>query len=471
MDALARFALRALAAGIPLLALAACNSVPSQTQVDPGLAIFNESVALPVLPDAIVREGERVTYLVSRANSPLPLVRFDASCSEGWASMAYQVQDRMQPFTDQPSSGHLPQLQRQQLQHSAQLQQVCAQRPAPDWRVLNLEEDQDWLLIDRNSLQQQDGITYAWTGIQRRRYPMEYGHVVMALHSRERLAFYCDRQLIRRLSQLMLDNDNRADSDRLKTPPFSEFYRQAPRYYQQLFKAACQPPAELGNLPSLTARTPLPPPFLPPRAQPEVLAAIAALNLPPPRLTLQRLDYRYDASLKDGHDAADRPRQVFLSNDSRSSQLLLQAVDPAIAQQLQLTFRGLFELAARGIDIMTGQEQDASERLIALSFSGDWKAMPAHAQLSYTTTHVNQIKSVSAAVARTTHCKVGREQPASRLHPALQGSAKPLTCTWLSTGKRRWVEHYNYLSDYGVFVRSAEDNPRGTWRWRIESVQ
>ncbi|CAK9888723.1 MULTISPECIES: hypothetical protein [Pseudomonas] len=352
---------------------------------------------------------------------------------------------------DLPGDGHLPEYQ----------------SPAPDWRVLNLDEDQDWLLIDRNSLQHEGDITYAWTGIQRHRYPMKYGHAVMALHSRERLAFYCQRQLISRQSQLFLDNDDRVDSTRLKSQPFSAFYRQAPLYYQQLFDAACQAPAELAKLAPLKSRTPLPPPFLPPRARPEVLAAIAALDLPAPRLTLHRLDYRYEAKLSDGDATDDRPRQVFLSTDSRSGQLLQQAVDPSIAQQLQLSFRGLFDLAARGIDIMTGQEQDANDSLTALSFTGDWQTLPAHAQLSYTLSYAGP----TADITRTTHCRVGKVQPASTVHPALQGSAKPLTCTWQSTRGNRWVEGYSYLSDYGVFVRTSEDNPLGTWRWKLDSLQ
>ena len=385
MDALARFALKPLAAGLGVFTLAACSLIPAGGETDP------------------------------------------------------------------PGDGHLPMHQRQ----------------APDWRALNLDADQDWLLIDLNSLQHEGGITYAWTGIQRHRYPMQYGHAVMALHSREHLAFYCERQLISRQSQFFLDNDNRVDSTRLKSQPFSAFYRQAPLYYQQLFNAACQPPAELAKLAPLKARTPLPPPFLPPRARPEVLAAIAALELPAPRLPLHRLDYRYEAKLTDGNATVDRPRQVFFSNDSRSGQLLLQAVDPTIAQQLQLSFRGLFDLAARGIDIMTGQEQDASDSLTALSFNGAWQTLPAHAQLSYTISYAGQ----TASITRTTHCQVGKARPASTLHSALQGSAKPLTCTWQSPRGNRWVEGYSYLSDYGVFVRTREDNPLGTWRWKIESLQ
>nr|NLU60160.1 hypothetical protein [Pseudomonas sp. BIGb0427] len=201
------------------------------------------------------------------------------------------------------------------------------------------DEDQDWLLIDLNSLQHEGDITYAWTGIQRHRYPMQYGHAVMALHSRERLAFYCQRQLISRQSQVFLDNDNRLDRTRLQWQPFSAFYRQAPLYYQQLFDVACQAPAELAACPAQSPYT-VAAAVLPPRARPEVLAAIAALDLPTPRLSLHRLDYRYDANLNDGDNAVNRPRQVFLSTDSRSGQVLLQAVDPTIAQQLQLSFRG-----------------------------------------------------------------------------------------------------------------------------------
>ncbi|MDD1015480.1 hypothetical protein [Pseudomonas rubra] len=385
MDALARFALKPLAAGLGVLTLAACSLIPAGGEANP------------------------------------------------------------------PGDGLLPQHPRQ----------------APDWRALNLDEDQDWLLIELNSLQHEGGITYAWTGIQRQRYPMKYGQAVMALHSRERLAFYCERQLISRQSQYFLDNDNHVDSTRLKAQSFSAFYRQAPLYYQRLFDAACQPPAELAKLAPLKARTPLPPPFLPPRATPEVLAAIAALDLPAPRLTLHRLDYRIDAKPTGGDATVDRPRQVFFSNDTRSGQLLLQAVDPTIAQQLQLSFRGLFDLAARGIDIMTGQEQDASDSLTALSFTGDWQTLPAHTQLSYTLSYAGQ----TASITRTTHCQVGKARPASTLHPALQGSAKPLSCTWLSARGNPWVEGYSYLDDYGVFVRTREDNPMGTWRWKIESLQ
>lgn len=453
------------------LTLAGCASTSRAPVVHPGLAVFNEAIALPATTDSIVREGDEVTYLVRTENPPL-LVRFDTSCTQATGSMFYPSRHGMAAFADKPrASDALPEQQLQQLQHSPQLQQVCAQRTRPDWRVLELADDQDWLMLDRNSLHREGELLYAWSGKHYLHYQVGSDHVSLQAQSRERLALDCAQRAIRRLSQFMLDADARVHSGKLEPGSAVQPLKEAPVYQQRLFDAACQPEAELARLPALKPRTPLPPPLGTPVAAPEVVAAIEALALPEPRLSLHRLDYRYDVLIPNMIKANDIPRQVFIGIDSDSGQLLLQPLDSTLPPEIRLTFRGLFNLAQLAMEKKTGQEKGDSWRLAGLSFQGDWRTLPANSQVGYTLTQVKAGPSEAISKDSTVTCRVGPEHPASIVHPALEGMAKPLTCIKFKSRTAEWSERYRYLTEYGLFVQDSENSPLGRWSWRIESVE
>ncbi|WP_347929232.1 hypothetical protein [Pseudomonas helvetica] len=481
MDASSTFFRHPVVLGFSLLALSltGCSSrpIPQEPKVHPGLAVFNEALTLPVLEHSIVREGDKVTYLVTRVGNTAIYARFNASCKQGPNSMFYPTRNGLSAFTDQPmTSTALPAEQSQQLQHSAQLQQVCTQRPTPDWRMLELAEDQDWLMLDRNSLQQEGGLLYVWAGRDYRHYLIASDGAALIAQSQERLALDCKQQTVTALSQFMIDGSHEVSSGKVERQAVPQPLMQASADRQRVFKTACLPQAELARLPVFNARQTLPPVISTPTVAPSVVAAIQALDLPTPARPLRHLGYRYDMVMFNGAKLGDFSKEVFISTDSASGQTLVQPVDFVLPPAINLTFRGLFDLASHNIDKETGKEVADSRPLVDLSFQGDWRNLPLKTQVSYIETRAEPANadgspSHKTSEPRTVTCQIVREQPASALHPTLLGSAKLLNCTKMKARGLDWTDLSWYLADYGQFVHVLENSPVGLWKWRIESVR
>ncbi|WP_282874281.1 hypothetical protein [Pseudomonas peli] len=81
------------------LALAGCSSTPKAPAVHPGLSVFDKAIGLPANPHSIVREGDQVTYVVTSPDEQFIYARFDASCSQGLASMRFPTTMGMVPFS------------------------------------------------------------------------------------------------------------------------------------------------------------------------------------------------------------------------------------------------------------------------------------------------------------------------------------------------------------------------------------
>ena len=464
-------------ASLLTLILTGCSTPPTSQapQVHPALALFNEALTLPAMDHSIVREGDRITYMVELKQNPA-IVRFDASCTRGPGRMSYPTRTSFRPFANLDGTGSdLPAPQAQQLQHSAQLQNVCKARPAPDWRALTAAVDQDWLLLDRNSLEQNGGLLYVWAAHRYQHYQIIKNSLLVA-QNQERLALDCTKQTIIRLSQFNLDDARQVANGSVQVQLDPTPLKQASADHQEVFKAACQSPAALGRLPEAKPRQPLAPVISTPVANPAVLAAIRALELPVPPSVLGRLDYEYEAVLFNGTRIGDQTKQTLISTDAASAQTLVQTEDSALGFSLDLTFRGLFELASHKIDRKTAEKKTESRALVALSFQGDWRNLPLDSHVSYTRTWSKSVKpdaspSLETSEPRTVTCRVVREQPASSLNPALHGSARMLECITMKMPKQDWTFKSWYLADYGVFAQVQENTMLGVWNWDLKSAQ
>lgn len=466
--------LRPAASFFLLLALAGCSSAP-KPQVNLGPTLFNEALTLPALDHSIVREGDRVMYAVELKQNPLTL-RFDASCTQGPGRMFYPTRNSLRPFTDPQGTGSdLPAVQAQQLQQSAQLQDVCKARPAPDWRTLAAPTDHDWLLIDRNSLEQRGNLMLIWAATDFRHYHIAKGGS-LSIQQQQRLALDCTQQTVTLLSQFNIDDTHQAINGEIQRQPKPRTQNQASADQVRLFNAVCPSPEALAKLPTFKPRQALPPVIRTPTATPAVVAAIRELDLPQPARTLNQLTYDYEAVLFNKTRIGDQTKKTAISIDATSGQTLVQTQDSALGYALDLTFRGLFDLASESIDPDTGNQKAQTRALVGLSFQGDWHTLRPGSEVSYTQTwskSVNPDGSPSADTQppRTVTCKVVRELPASALHSDLQGPAKVLDCLMMNTSKPLWTVQSVYLADYGLFIKVRENDIVMLRNWLPTSVK
>lgn len=449
------------------LALAACSSAPPAAQApvgNPGLEVFEALIDQPPAYDSLIRQGDQVTYMIQPTTEKPWLARFDASCSQASGQMFYKSTGGMRSFSDDADPKNLPQPQLQALRQSEQLRQACSYRPAPDWRALATQEGQDWPLLDRNSAVHEDGVLKVWTASQLARYRVaqEYTRIAQV---QERLAVDCTQQQFKRLSQFMVDNNGRVYTGRIDLNLPMTPVAQTSSEQRRLIATACQPPASWASLATPPERKPLEPQLSTPKAAPAVLTAIRSLDLPEPRLSLQHLEYRYDALMLHRMKIEDVKREDTLSRDPESGQLLMQTADSVIGTKRLLTFRGLIELANSSFDRRRGGEAADTLHITGLAFKGDWQHLPENTEVSYSKTQTNTTKPFTSTVT----CSIGSPLPASRIHPDLQGRAKPLTCSTVKP-KLTGNERYNYLEDYGVFVREEQDGAMGRWTWRVNAV-
>lgn len=73
-------------------------------EAQPGFAVFNSVLFATPEPNSIVRDGDRITYVVTSSPSPELhyLARFDANCSQPDAQMIYRSKEGMSLFAANP---------------------------------------------------------------------------------------------------------------------------------------------------------------------------------------------------------------------------------------------------------------------------------------------------------------------------------------------------------------------------------
>ena len=347
-------------------------------------------------------------------------------------------------------------------------------RPSPDWRALEQAKEGDWLSLDRSSLQRENGLLYVWVEQSPLHYTVSSKGMGLTGRSQERLVLDCQQNTLMQVSQFYFGIQGGMAGGQLPRQAKMQPLAAAPDYQQKVFKAACLPEAEQRRLPIALPRTPLPVVLQTPEVPPQVIAAIDDLKLPVPGQVMRKLRYSYDAHVLNRVQAKELPQEVFISTDDASGQVLQHVQDPTVdPASLHLTFRGLFDLAAHSINKKSGEEVADGRPLIGLSFAGNWHAMPSGTEVSYTRTFskVPPAHDGATSDSNTVTCRIGLELPASSIHPALLGGAKPFNCIRIKTRRMTWTVDYWYLSDYQLFVRAAENSPLGRWKWRIDSIE
>ena len=455
-------------------------------EAQPGLAVFNSVMLEPPEPSSIVREGDRITYLVTSSPSPELhyLARFDANCGQPDAQMAYRSKAGMSLFAVKPrgdseESWQLPAEQKSQYLQSAQLKQVCAQTTPPQWRVFSAPELQDWQMIDRASLKVKgDEVTF-WTA---RVLPGEMlmpGKNVLYGQVRQRWTANCALKQLTALSHFYLDAHSHVLAGNMQPDLKTVGLQSLGADERQLFQVACGKPQSLDQYKPFEGREQSPFELPVPAVAVSVLRAIEALNMPKPEKSIRHLrrvftdkseprQYSDEGVRLNGRDSK------YLSDET--SKQLTERFKGRGSQWAKVTFRGLIDLAESEFNNHAGEITIENKALTKLSFEGDWANMPVGALLRYTTQdmqllYTNGGKGPRALVPVDDRysCEVQSQKLASTYHPSLTGTAKVLSCT--RDAYQYSTDIYVYLEAYGMFVPIQYVTRNVQGEWTIEVVE
>lgn len=468
---------------LTLLLLAGCSHappVPEQAQSpSPGLAVFKEAVALPAVPNSVVREADQVSYLVSRpANGDQPetlIARFNASCTQPRGQMMYPTGGGMAFFAAMPrkmgDESQLPAEQLEQLRGSAQLRQACADNPPADWRKLKGESGETWLLLDGASLHREGREVLFWGAYDYPREQLDSQRSGYYVQRRERFAADCSQQRFRRLSAFYVDADNGVGAGQVLLETQAHPLGDATVDERLLLQNVCAAPASLASLPRYAGRVKAPAKMLIPPVAAPVTEAVQGLMLPPPQKNLSRLGLVYDATVLKRKIADNDKAQWFFSTDPATGQMVIQKRGLTAAGNIEVSFRGLIPLSAAISDPSAEGPKANVIALTYLRFEGDWQNLPVGKTVSYSRAYkplVNGEPKLGDLI--TLYCSVDSEQPASTLNPALQGTAKQVTCKG-ENERATGTGHYAYLSAYGLFFPLRTVDQISDWAWRIQVVE
>lgn len=448
----------------------------------PGLAVFNSVLVETPEPNSIIRERDRITYVVVSSLGPEDryLARFDADCKQPDAQMAYRSKGGMSRFAIDPrgrteESWQLPAEQKSQYLQSAQFKQVCAQTASPEWRVFSAPEHQDWQMIDRASLKVKgDEVTF-WTA---RVQPAElllpdqtslYGQV------RQRWTANCSRQELTALSSFYLDKRSRVIAGEMKTNPEAIRSQSLSADERRLLELGCGTPQSLDQYAHFDGREQSSFELPVPVVTAPVLKAIAALKMPKPEKSIQhlRLVFKDMSEPKQFSEVGVR----YKGRDARyqpeaSVNQLLERFKSAREQRANVSFRGLIKLADSKFTTVADLIEIEDSALSDLRFEGDWANMPVGALLSYTvqrpTEHYG--KGLVPVDDRFT-CDVESQKPASAYYPSLTGTAKVFSCTGDDYHLGQGTAFYAYLEAYGMFVPVRYVAKDWQGEWSIEALE
>jgi hypothetical protein len=468
---------------LTLALLAGCShtlQAPEPTPfASPGQALFEQALGLPAVASSVVREGDQVSYLVSRPASgdqPETLIaRFNASCTQPRGQMMYPTAGGMAFFAAMPrkvgDESQLPAAQLEQLRGSNQLQQACADNPLPEWRIVTGTADQQWLLLDRSSLRHQGREVLFWGAYDYPREQLDSQRTGYYVQRRERFAADCQQQRFRRLSAFYVDADNGVGAGQVSLEAQAHPLADATVDERLLLRNVCAAPASLASLPRYQGRIKAPAKMpVPPVAAP-VTEAVQGLMLPPPPKAISRLGLAYDATVLKRKIADNDKAQWFFSTDPATGQMVIQKRGLTAAGNIEVSFRGLIALSAAISDPTAEGPKANVIALTYLRFDGDWQTLPVGQTVSYSRAYkplVNGEPKLGDLI--TLYCSVDSEQPASSLNPALQGSAKQVTCKG-ENERATGVGHYAYLSAYGLFFPLRTVDQISDWAWRIQTVE
>jgi hypothetical protein len=454
-------------------------SAPPPAAPLPGLSVFEQAVRLPAVDSSVVRQGDQVSYLVSQPASggqPEALIaRFDVSCTQARGQMMYPTEDGMAYLTPLPrkfgDESQLPDAQLQQLRDSPQLRQVCADHPRPDWRKVDGAPGAQWVLLDAASLHRQGSQTLFWGAYDYPREQADAEGTGYYVQRRERFTVDCQQQRFRRLSAFYIDAEDSMGAGQVSLETKTHAFNEATRDERLLLNQVCAAPASLAKLAPYPGRIKAPVKMpIPPVAAP-VAEAVQQVLMPQPARSIRRLGLSFDATVLKRKIANNDKAQWFFSSDPDTGQLVIQKRGLTAAGNIEVSFRGLISLSAALSDAQAQGPKTNVLALTYLKFDGDWENLPVGQTVSYSRAYKPLSNGKPAASDLITlNCAIESEQPASTLNPALQGTAKWVTCKG-ENERATGVGHYAYLTAYGMFFPMRTVDQVSDWSWRIEAVE
>lgn len=444
--------------------LASCSSKGPDGGLDNDQAqgMFKEAMSQPLVPQSIMRNGERLSFMLLQPKSETSpfgfLLQVDASCTTPSANLIY-LDGVKRIYFPSPNGQYMPpkpipQRQVEALASNADFTRACAATPAPDWRVLSGSDDEQWVLIDRSSLQTVEGKLQFWAAFDSPLIGHDQPYNAPYTQKRERYSLDCAAQTFSLLAGYDLDQSNTVTDGGVFFEPKTYSVKGSDPDYQTLFNSACSKPEALAQLAPFKPRSKAPMSLADPRVQAPALSAVKQLNLPPPGKALKHLVETGTATLKG--QSATFSEEKFLSQDKASGQLAIQTKGGNFDGKA-VSFRGLTPLAHQTLYRGDAAMLDSSS-LNSIAFTGDWKKMPLGSTLGY----VTDGKMSNSAVGeygqerQTFTCQVEQQVPAAQINAALSGQAKKLRCSRAGDTIKR-VETVYYLEDYGYFFRAGID--------------
>lgn len=332
--------------------------------------------------------------------------------------------------------------------------QACKQTPKTDWRLVKTSDNDNWMLLDRNSLSTDNGETRFWAAFDNSKVLNDLPYNAPYAQKRERFAVSCTAGTYKLLVGYDLDARNRVSDGRVDVSATPQLIAGSNADYQVLFALVCGNGQQTAQLESFKPRLKAPAKIALQSVQPEVLTAIVQLNLAQPNHSLKFVRTGGTATYRGKTEPAGEDR--FISSDVPSGQLNIMARGQGYESQ-QVNWRGLIPLVSKESYGGSGGMAQSSA-ISRLSFSGDWKTLPIGETVSYTYNNatLNSIVGTYGDSPQTHRCKVERELKASEISPGLSGSAKALVCT-VEPDEYQRVNHVYYLADYGYFFNASTD--------------
>lgn len=447
-----------------IVTLASCSSKGPNGSLGNEQAqdMFKEAMSQPLVPQSVMRNGERLSFMLLQPKtetSPFGfLLQVDASCASPVANLIY-LDGVKRIYFASPDGKYaparpIPAAQVATLNANPAFQRACAATREPDWRVLKGQGEEQWVMIDRNSLATVDGQLQFWAAYDSPAIGHDQPYNAPYAQKRERYSLDCAKQTFSLLAGYDLDEHNTVTDGGVFFEPKTYSVKDSDADYRLLFDAACGKPEALAALPAFKPRTKAPLVLTVPRVQAPALSAVKQLNLPKPAKALKRVVETGTAHLKG--QSAPFTEEKFFSQDKASGQLAVRTKGSSFEGQA-VSFRGLVSLAQQ--TVYSGEAPMVDNiGLNAIAFSGDWKSMPVGAQLGYITDGKmsNSVVGEYGKQRQAFDCRVEQQLPAAQVNASLSGQAKKLRCAHLEDSLKR-VETLYYLEDYGYFFRAGID--------------
>lgn len=424
--------------------------------------MLSDTLALPPVPESIMRDGDNLSFLVVppvTEQQPYPFAaQIEASCSTFEARIAY-LQGEKRVYFGGGSGGYMPPRAvpddlAQPLKSNAAFKAACQATAAPQWGVIKGGNEVFWVLLDRSSIKVDGAETRFWAALDEPTVTLGKPYHAPSAQKREHYAVDCAKQTYRLLMGYDVDERNRVTDGKLFKDPPAQPVSHSVADYQKLFSSVCGAPQALAQLPAYSPRSKAPINTPLPLVGAVPLTAIKHLNLAPPHKSFTQTLETGTANTPNSNLPIREER--FFEIDKATGQLGIR-LRADNYEGNEVSFRGLVSLAQNtrffGKTTMTEQAM-----LTNLTFSGDWQQMPVGKELTYITQgkRKNSMMGDLGESRQVVKCQVDSEAPAAQLNASLSGQAKKLRCSGEGDKYNR-VDTVWYLEDYGYFFKQGTD--------------